>query len=59
MIEVELLGGPLDGQLMAVDESMGTIVLLSAPQVPFWAKDDDSPARMIEPERLIYRAPNT
>lgn len=57
-VEIELVDGPLDGQMMSVDESMGTIVLLTAPQRPFWTKDEDPP-RAIEPGRLIYRARDT
>ncbi|WP_159702438.1 hypothetical protein [Arthrobacter sp. 18067] len=61
ILEIELLGGPLDGQVMAVDESMRHVVMLVSPPqpAPCWAQPDDIYPTLEELPRLIYSARDT
>lgn len=56
--EIELLGGPLDGQTMTIPEDLIEIVTLQPPDpMPAWR--ESAPFETIECRRLVYRARDT
>lgn len=61
-VEIELLGGPLDGHLMTVTEDLIDVVALQpAEALPAWgcAGESDPIPETIDYRRLVYRARDT